>query len=153
MTGPTSLIASFGATHHIFDAFKLEWVDNSVCSSRLTSINLKLWPDGVIPSKNGTDGDDYRNRVESLKSETFAEPITYNIPISCLKSYYRENNFLMTLGDIRRFYYPYRECSAVEWKPLDKCRKYVIEMESQYSSTWTGPTSLLTIFTFVKQGQ
>lgn len=120
-----------------FDSLELSWEDNSGCAPRLTSVNLKLWPDGILPK----EGDD----ISFLK--TAIKPINYIIPKSCLEQAPRDGNiFSVTLSS------NHSSCSQVQWKSLDKCRKYVLEMESQYSSAWTGPSSSKTIFTSIKQG-
>lgn len=131
----------------LFDSLALNWEDNSGCASRLTSINLRLWPDGALPSKKqGTAA----GQVKSLDSDTSNEqPITYTIPRSCLKLVPNdENPFSMTLSSSSN----HSSCRHVQWEPLDKCRKYVLQMESQYSSSWTGPSSFQTIFTSISQG-
>ncbi len=120
-----------------FDSLALSWEDNSGCAPRLTSVNLKLWPDGIVP-KEGED-------ITLLK--TAINPINYVIPKSCLEQVPRDGNiFSVTLSS------NHSSCSQVQWKSLNKCRKYVLEMESQYSSAWTGPSSSKTIFTSIKQG-
>lgn len=45
MTRMESLM-SVSALH---DSLVLNWEDNSGCASRLTSINIRLWPDGILP--------------------------------------------------------------------------------------------------------
>lgn len=130
----------------LFDSLALNWEDNSGCASRLTSISLRLWPDGALPSKKqGTAG-----QVKSLDLDASIEqPITYIIPRSCLKLVPNDGNlFSLTLSSSSN----HSTCRHVQWEPLDKCRKYVLQMESQYSSSWTGPSSFQTIFTSITQG-
>jgi len=118
-----------------FDSLELNWEDNSGCASRLTSISLRLWPDGVTSS----------NQNGSLKTSATIEPISYKIPRNCFKSRLGGNNMF----SIRLPHSDHQLPSCiqhVQWKLLDKCRKYLFEMESQYSSAWTGPSSSLTIF-------
>lgn len=38
-------------------------------------------------------------------------------------------------------------CEIAGWKLLGNCRKYTIEIKSQYFSAWTGPPSVWTVFT------
>ena len=68
---------------------------------------------------------------------------TVTIPRSCLKRSIKEENlFSLVLG------LPANHSTCpVEWKPLDRCRKYRIDMSSQYSGTWNGPSSSWDIFT------
>jgi len=121
-----------------FDSLALSWEDNSGCAPRLTSVNLKLWPDGIVPQEE----DD-----TTLLKTAIMKPIIYAIPKSCLGQVPRDGNiFSVTLSS------NHSSCSQVQWKSLNKCRKYVLEMESQYSSAWTGPSSSKTIFTSIKQG-
>ena len=120
-----------------FDSLALGWEENSGCAPRLTSVNLKLWPDEIVPK----EGDD----ITLLK--TAIKPTNYIIPKSCLEQVPRGGNIFSVILSTN-----HSSCSQVQWKSLDKCRKYVLEMESQYSSTWTGPSSSKTIFTPIKQG-
>jgi len=128
------------------DSLALNWEDNSGCASRLTSVNLRLWPDGVLPLKKGNSEDD--EQLDSFKTVQLLQPITYIIPKSCLRQVPRDGNlFSMTLSSNRS-----SSCNYDLWQPLHKCRKYILEMESQYSSSWTGPSSFQTIFTSITQG-
>lgn len=121
-----------------FDSLALSWEDNSGCASRLTSINLRLWPDGILPPKQGY-----------TKLTTTIEPINYNIPRSCLEQVGRDGNlFSVTLSSNHSS----SACSNFTWQSLDKCRKYMFEMESKYSSAWIGPSSSQTIFVALNQG-
>jgi len=123
----------------LFDSLSLNWEDNSGCASRLTSISLKLWPDGVMPSKVGKD-------VTGIIT-TAIDPITYIIPRNCLKQVPRDGNlFSLTLSS------NHSTCTHVPWQTLDKCRKYVLEIQFQYSSAWNGPASSQTIFTSTQGG-
>lgn len=112
----------------LFDSLALNWEDNSGCTSRLTSVNLRLWPD-------------------ELKTASI-EPISYKIPRSCLKHARLGGNnlFSVTLSSSSSS----SNCRQIQFKPFDKCRKYLFEMESQYSYStylWTGPPFSQTIFT------
>lgn len=40
----------------------------------------------------------------------------------------------------------------IEWKPLDRCRKYTFDMSSQYTETWNGPTISANVFTRGNEG-
>ncbi len=130
----------------LFDSLALNWEDNSGCASRLTSISLKLWSDGALPVSSKKKNSDHQ--VKSLDT-SIEQPITYNIPRSCLKLVPNDGNlFSMTLSSSSN----HSSCRHVQWEPLDKCRKYILQMESQYSSSWTGPSSFQTIFTSISQG-
>jgi len=112
----------------LFDSLALNWEDNSGCTSCLTSINLRLWPD-------------------ELKTASI-EPISYKIPRSCLKHTLLDGNNLFSVTLSSSSSSP--NCRQIQFKPLDKCRKYLFEMESQYSyssTLWTGPAFSQTIFT------
>jgi len=134
----TRLESSMNVTG-VFDSLRLDWEDNSGCVSRLTSLTLRLWPDGILPMDlgSGIDASD-----QGLPSKTSAaEPITYIVPRSCMKQVPRDGNvFSSTLSSNNS------TCPHVTWQPLDKCRKYIIEVVSQYSSAWNGPSSSQTFF-------
>lgn len=123
----------------LVDSLALDWEDNSSCASHLTSINLRLWLDGVmIPNKNENENS---NQDQALTS-SIIEPIIYRIPSSCLLKQVPSdgrNRFSLNLSSEN-------SCSNYVWKPLEKCRKYTLEMESQYSSAWNGPPSMQTVF-------
>ncbi|XP_046637860.1 uncharacterized protein LOC124316144 isoform X2 [Daphnia pulicaria] len=103
------------------NSLKLNWKDNSGCASQMTSLNLKVLQDGLASSERTNN--------------------TYRIPRSCLKQDRNEvNAFSMMLPTNPQ------TCS-IEWKPLDKCRKYTFDMSSQYTATWNGSSILLDIFT------
>ncbi|XP_045028206.1 uncharacterized protein LOC116935922 isoform X2 [Daphnia magna] len=100
----------------------LNWEDNSGCAPQLTSLNLEIFQDGMV------------DKGEKANA-------TVVIPRSCFKQPIGEGNlFSLTL--------PTSELTCpIVWKPLDVCRKYKINMSSQYSSTWNGPSSSSEIFT------
>jgi len=128
----------------LFDSMTLSWEDLSGCASRLTSINIRLWPDGVMPSKKGiTDDITDKDQVINSPKSTIDDPIIYNIPRSCLKQFPVDGNiFSMTLSSSRPCLH------VIRWIPLDKCRKYALEIQAQYSSSsWTGPTISQIVFT------
>ncbi|XP_046458939.1 enteropeptidase-like [Daphnia pulex] len=103
------------------NSLKLNWKDNSGCASQMTSLNLKVLQDGLASSERTNN--------------------TYRIPRSCLKQDRNEVNvFSMMLPTNPH------SCS-IEWKPLDKCRKYTFDMSSQYTATWNGSSTFLDIFT------
>lgn len=65
---------------------------------------------------------------------------TIRIPRSCLKpSRKKENLFSLELPADR-------QTCPLNWKPLDKCRKYKLDVSSQYSA-WKSPSSSWEIFT------
>ena len=71
---------------------------------------------------------------------------TIRIPRSCLKQDRNEvNSFSMALPTNPQ------TCS-IEWKPLDKCRKYTFDMTSQYTATWNGSSTSVDIFTKGSEG-
>ena len=111
------------------DSLILNWEDNSGCASRLTSVNLRLWSDGVVP----------------VSKEDGLKPLnSLQIPRSCLRlTNNGQNLFSITLSA--------NQSCPIQWKPLDNCRKYKLEMESQYSSTWNGPTFTQEVFTLLTQ--
>ena len=108
----------------------LNWEDNTGCASRLTSIRLRLWPDGVVPL---------------VKEEDLKPANSLNIPRSCLQltNDGKQDLFSVILSA--------NHSCRISWKQLDNCRKYKLEMESQYSSTWNGPTFALEMFTSIAQ--
>lgn len=65
---------------------------------------------------------------------------TISVPRSCLQ-HPRKNENLFSLelpAD--------RQTCPIEWKPLDACRKYRLDVSSQYSA-WNSPSSSWEIFT------
>ncbi|XP_046654239.1 uncharacterized protein LOC124345136 isoform X4 [Daphnia pulicaria] len=97
--------------------FTLKWKDNSGCTHQLTSLYLKIFPDGI---------ENFGNATMSLR-----------IPRNCLKE--ETNIFSLSL--------PENQTCPVVWVPLDPCRKYKIEIRSEYSNTWTRAPSLWETFT------
>lgn len=70
--------------------------------------------------------------------------MTVTIPRTCLKRSTNEDNLFSLVLPAK----PANQLTCpIEWKPLDRCRKYRIDMNSQYSSTWNGPSSSWEIFT------
>ncbi|KAK4011020.1 hypothetical protein OUZ56_020140 [Daphnia magna] len=102
------------------DLLKLNWKDNSGCEPQMTSLNLKIFQDGFV--------DSLRQNVSTIK-----------IPRSCLRQHANDDNlFTMVLP-------ANQQTCPIDWKPLDKCRKYRLEMSSQYTDTWNGPSTSLEI--------
>jgi hypothetical protein len=120
--------------------FTLKWKDNSGCTHQLTSLHLKIFP--VTLNLNllffsvlliwflKQDGiENFGNATMSLR-----------IPRNCLKQPTEETNiFSLSL--------PENQTCPVVWVPLDPCRKYKIEIRSEYSNTWTRAPSLWETFT------
>ena len=52
------------------ESLTVNWEDNTGCASRLSSINLKLWPDGL---KTGSETDG----ADSSNASYIIEPIRY----------------------------------------------------------------------------
>ncbi|KAI9558831.1 hypothetical protein GHT06_015620 [Daphnia sinensis] len=103
------------------DVLKLNWEDNSGCEPQMTSLNLKIFQDGFV--------DSLRQNVSTIK-----------IPRSCLRQHANDDNlFTMVLPAANQ------QTCPLDWKPLDKCRKYRLEMSSQYTDTWNGPSTSLEI--------
>jgi hypothetical protein len=70
--------------------------------------------------------------------------MTVTIPRSCLKRSTNEDNLFSLVLPAE----PANQLTCpIEWKPLDRCRKYKLGMSSQYSGTWNGPSSSWEIFT------
>ncbi len=67
--------------------------------------------------------------------------MSLQIPRNCLKQPPEETNvFSLSLPENQTY-------CPVEWVPLDPCRKYKIEIKSEYSNTWTRASSLWETFT------
>ena len=95
----------------------VNWKDRSGCAAHLTSITLKIYEDGLMNS----------------------EPISsFVIPRHCLTD--RLGNFSLVLPSSN-------SCLPDDWKPLNQCQKYTLELESEYWSRWKGPPSSFDIFT------
>ncbi|XP_046459694.1 uncharacterized protein LOC124206095 [Daphnia pulex] len=104
------------------NSLMLNWEDNSGCAPQLTSFTLKIFQDGIV------------DKVERPN-------MTVTVPRSCLKRSANEDNLFSLVLPANQLTCP------IEWKPLDRCRKYRIDMNSQYSATWNGPSSSWEIFT------
>ncbi|XP_046457252.1 uncharacterized protein LOC124204252 [Daphnia pulex] len=104
------------------NSLMLNWEDNSGCAPQLTSFKLTIFPDGIVEDE-GTN-------------------TTVTIPRICLKQSPNEDNlFSLVLPNNKPTSCP------IEWKPLDRCRKYRLDMVSIYSVIWSGPSSSSDIFT------
>jgi hypothetical protein len=130
------------------NSLKLKWKDNSGCAPQMTSLNLQVLQ--VIKKKfNFTCSIRFLYKL-CLSKDGFAsnEKIndTMSVPRSCLREDPNEvNTFSMAL--------PINpQTCPIEWKPLDKCRKYTFNMSSQYTATWNGLSSSLDIFTKGNEG-
>ena len=104
-------------------SLKLNWQDDSGCADQMTSIHLQLHPDG--------------NQELSLVT-------SLQIPRKCL-TINEQNLFSVSLSSNH-------SCDSVTWKPLDPCRKYSLEIKSEYTDTWIGPSSSMQIFTLQRRG-
>jgi len=127
------------------DSLEFSWEDVAGCPWQLTTVILRLWPDGKVFSKEEIENDrQERTRSDewySAASKITIEPITYIIPRRyCLSSEYYNKYFNLKLSSDPLF----SSCDVnhtVNWRPLDKCRTYLIEIESLYSSSSkTGPS-------------
>ena len=100
--------------------FSLTWsVFSEECALLLNSINLRIYED---------------------ESNTALQ--SYIVPTDCLGNG-KQNYFTTEL-----FSTEYSgTCSNVNWKPLDVCRKYMLEVEPDYYSAIKGKLSYLEIFT------
>ncbi|KAK4003904.1 hypothetical protein OUZ56_005653 [Daphnia magna] len=88
----------------------------------MSSIILKSFPD---------NGQSVSNTNSSVK-----------IPRSCLQNddgKQNDNLFSLTLSN--------QQTCPVEWKRLDACRSYRVDLTSEYLEVWTSGTSSLEIFT------
>lgn len=137
------------------NSLELNWKDFAGCPSQLTSIILRLWPNGlVLPPKKRTGKELIKTSIFiSRKPEIDFEPITYIIPNIDLSRRYSssddDKNPLFSIN-LSFFKAPY---GGVKWQPLNNCRKYVLEIESLYSWTSTaGPKISQTIYTSTPQG-
>ncbi|XP_046645173.1 CUB and sushi domain-containing protein 3-like isoform X1 [Daphnia pulicaria] len=87
----------------------------------MTSLNLQILQDGSAD-------------VERSNS-------TVRIPRSCLKQDANEENTFSVVLPFNS------QTCPIEWKPLDRCRKYTFDMSSQYTETWNGPMISANVFT------
>ncbi|EFX72251.1 hypothetical protein DAPPUDRAFT_110979 [Daphnia pulex] len=89
----------------------------------------------VVPPKDGIVEDEGTN-------------MTVTIPRICLKQSPNEDNlFSLVLPNNNK-----PTSCPIEWKPLDRCRKYRLDMVSIYSVIWSGPSSSSDIFTVQQEG-
>ena len=97
---------------------------------------------GVVEYLNRFIYNYWRNLKDGIVDDEEKDNMTVTIPRSCLKrSKNEENLFSLVLSDDKL------TCPSIEWKPLDRCRKYKLDMSSQYSATWNGPSLSREIFT------
>ena len=75
-------------------------------------------------------------------NETYS---SFNIPRSCLK----QSTMAKNLFSVELFT---NHSCPVEWKPLDACRKYQLEMKSEYSNSWASAPFTLETFS-AQQGR
>jgi hypothetical protein len=86
---------------------------------------------------------------DGIVDESERPNMTVTIPRSCLKRSTTEDNLFSLVLPAK----PANQLTCpIEWKPLDRCRKYRIDMNSQYSATWNGPSISLDIFTGQEEG-
>lgn len=145
MIRPDSLTIGVGTPPMYYGSLDLYWEDNSGCASHLTSINLKLWVDGT--GEISVDESVEKNNNKSVKESAVPEPITYAIPRSCLKNRENGNLFSVSFSSDNPHYSSSPCMNSINWKPLLKCRKYLLGLESVYSSAWKRAPPLQTIFT------
>ncbi len=129
------------------DSLEFSWEDVAGCPWQLTTVILRLWPDGKVFSKEEIENDrEKRIRSDewnSAESTLTIEPITYIIPRGyCLsREYQYYNNYFNLKLSSDPLFSPCDVNHTVNWRPLDKCRTYRIEIESLYSSSSkTGPS-------------
>ncbi|KAI9558861.1 hypothetical protein GHT06_015650 [Daphnia sinensis] len=104
------------------DTLSLKWQDSSGCAPQMSYIVLESFPE---------NGLNVSNTNPAVK-----------VPRSCLQSDDGKQNhrsFSLTLSN--------QQTCPVEWKRLDACRSYRVDLTSEYSGAWTSGTSSLEIFT------
>ena len=147
-----SYLKNVSAQH---DFLEFSWEDIAGCPLQLTSIILRLWPDGLVPSQQQRElaKQNKANRRPGWNSasNSIPEPITYIIPRRhCLQLSYEKNNsnLNLKLSYESLFSTCDRNHTDVKWESLSKCRMYLLEIESLYSpASITGPSFSQTIFT------
>ncbi len=147
-----SYLKNVSAQH---DSLEFSWEDIAGCPLQLTSIIVRLWPDGLVPSQQQRElaKQNKANRRPGWNSASISipEPITYIIPRRhCLQLSYEKNNsnLNLKLSYESLFSTCDRNHTDVKWKSLSKCRMYLLEIESLYSpASITGPSFSQTIFT------
>ncbi len=132
----------------------LDWEDNSGCAHQLTSFNLDIFPVRfsllyrVLYILLNFIHFYYTCNVVRQHGEldvSAATNLSIKIPRSCLKQpIYEDKLFSVSLS--------INHTCPIKWTPLDVCRKYQLEMKSQYTNTWTSTPSHWEIFT-AQQGQ
>ncbi|XP_046648597.1 CUB and sushi domain-containing protein 3-like isoform X5 [Daphnia pulicaria] len=104
----------------------LDWEDNSDCASQLTALNLKIFSDGEIDVPD-------------------SETASVKIPRNCLKLK-TDGTKLFSLDLLAN-----QRCTP-KWKPLDACRKYAFEIQSEYSNNRSSGASFMSKAFTTKQG-
>ncbi|XP_046645192.1 uncharacterized protein LOC124335776 isoform X3 [Daphnia pulicaria] len=99
----------------------LQWSAQSRdCAQLMTSVNLKIYEDASD---------------SMLRS--------YSVPSECIGNAY-QNSFSVSFSSLEK---ENNICSSINWEPLDICRKYKLEVEPEYFSSFRGKSSSLEIFT------
>jgi hypothetical protein len=102
-------------------------------------MNLPLWLDKFFFFKV-SDCPYYFDKKDGIVDNGENAITTIRIPRSCLKHpRKKENLFSLELPADR-------QTCLLNWKPLDMCRKYRLDVSSQYSA-WNSPSSSWEIFT------
>ncbi|KAI9558684.1 hypothetical protein GHT06_015473 [Daphnia sinensis] len=107
------------------DSLALKWKDNSGCATRLTAVNLKIYPEG--------------------KLDAAIVPLSFNVPRSCFQQESEENVFSLSLSRSRT-----NNACSVRLE-LNACRKYILELESKYHDRVTRPSTLWDTFTAMQE--
>jgi hypothetical protein len=123
LTGNSTDLVSFehtplsNSTHML----GLQWSAQSRdCAQLMTSVNLRIYEDASD---------------SMLRS--------YSVPSECIGNAY-QNSFSASFSSLEK---ENNICSSIDWEPLDICRKYKLEIEPEYLSSFRGKSSSLEIFT------
>jgi hypothetical protein len=139
------------------NSLKLNWKDNSGCSPQMTYLNLQIFQ-VIIGFKLYLLRCCY-GQLWLISKEFFFVILkdgiadngksnnTLRIPRSCLKQDTIEENVFSIVLPVTN-----PQTCPIEWKPLDRCRKYSLDMSSQYTKTWNGHMISANIFTRGSEG-
>ena len=102
----------------------VSWIVNSEdCARLMTSVNLRIYEEKMTDQSPASS--------------------SVNLPKTCLEG--DEHMFSASLA-VAQPGNSEDSCPDL-WKPFDRCRKYQVEMETEFASTWKSATSSWNIFT------
>lgn len=102
----------------------------------------------ILALKWSARSDDCAQLMTSVKLRIYEDESdnllrSFIVPTHCIGNAY-QNSFSAKFSffdDETNF------CRSIAWEPLDTCRKYKLEAEPEYASSWSGNSSSIEMFT------